>query len=397
MPAGGPPRPDAVRSDAAMDLTLSDEHEALVRMVHEFAIREVAPAAAAIDRDARFPAELVARMAELGLMGIEVPVEYGGSGLDTIAYVLAMEEVSAACASTGVIMSVNNSLVCDPLAKFATEEQKQRWLVPLASGAKLGCFMLSEPEAGSDAAAQRTVAIPDGDGYVIDGIKNWITNGPQADYGILFTMTDRAAGHRGITAFVIDMNAPGVRRGHKDDKLGIRGSHSSQVFFDEHRVPAEQMLGKVGEGFKVAMSTLDCGRIGIAAQALGIARASFETAAAYACVRKTFGKRVIDHQAMGFMLADMETELEAARLLTLRAAASKMAGRRHTAESSMAKLYASETANRLAKSAIQIHGGNGYVTEFPVERFYRDAKITEIYEGTSEIQRLVIAADLLRA
>jgi butyryl-CoA dehydrogenase len=380
-----------------MDLTLSDEHEALVRMVHEFAVREVAPVAAAIDRDARFPAELVARMAELGLMGIEVPVEYGGSGLDTIAYVLAMEEISAACASTGVIMSVNNSLVCDPLVKFANAEQKTRWLVPLASGEKLGCFMLSEPEAGSDAAAQRTVAVPDGDGFVIDGIKNWITNGPQADFGILFTMTDRAAGHRGITAFVVDMNAPGVRRGHKDDKLGIRGSHSSQVFFDEHRVSADQVLGKVGEGFKVAMSTLDCGRIGIAAQALGIARAAFETAAAYACVRKTFGKRVIDHQAMGFMLADMETELEAARLLTLRAAAAKMAGRRHSAESSMAKLYASETANRLAKHAIQIHGGNGYVTEFPVERFYRDAKITEIYEGTSEIQRLVIAADLLRA
>lgn len=380
-----------------MDLTLSEEHEALVRMVREFAVREVKPAAAEIDRHSRFPSELVARMGELGLMGIEVPVEYGGSGLDSIAYVLAMEEVSAACASTGVIMSVNNSLVCDPLAKFATEAQKQRWLEPLASGRKLGCFMLSEPEAGSDAAAQRTVAVPDGDGWIIDGTKNWITNGPQADTGILFTMTDRAAGHRGITAFVVDLDAPGVTRGHKDDKLGIRGSHSSQVVFEGYRAGPEQLLGKVGEGFKVAMSTLDCGRIGIAAQALGIARAAFETAAAYACVRRTFGKRVIDHQAMGFMLADMETELEAARLLTMRAAAAKMAGRRHSRESSMAKLYASETANRLAKAAIQIHGGNGYVTEFPVERFYRDAKITEIYEGTSEIQRLVIAADLLKA
>ncbi len=380
-----------------MDLTLTDEHDALVRMVREFAEREVKPVAAAIDRDARFPAELVRRMGELGLMGIEVPVELGGSGLDTIAYVLAMEEVSAACASTGVIMSVNNSLVCDPLRKFATPEQQEKWLVPLASGEKLGCFMLSEPEAGSDAAAQKTVAVPDGDGFVIDGIKNWITNGPQADTGILFCMTDKAAGHRGISAFVIDMNAPGVRRGHKDDKLGIRGSHSSQIFFDEHRVGGDQLLGKVGEGFRVAMATLDCGRIGIAAQALGIARASFETAAAYACMRKTFGKRVIDHQAIAFMLADMECELEAARLLTLRAAAAKMAGRRHSRESAMAKLYASEAANRLAKSAIQIHGGNGYVTEFPVERFYRDAKITEIYEGTSEIQRVVIAADMLRA
>jgi butyryl-CoA dehydrogenase len=380
-----------------MDPTLTDEHDALVRVVREFAEREVKPVAAAIDREARFPAELVARMGELGLMGIEVPVEHGGSGLDTIAYVLAMEEVSAACASTGVIMSVNNSLVCDPLRKFGDPEQQQRWLMPLASGEKLGCFMLSEPEAGSDAAAQKTVAISDGDGFVIDGIKNWITNGPQADFGILFAMTDKPAGHRGISAFVIDMNAPGVRRGHKDDKLGIRGSHSSQIFFDEHRVGRDQLLGKVGEGFRIAMATLDCGRIGIAAQALGIARAAFETAAAYACMRKTFGKRVIDHQAIAFMLADMETELDAARLLTLRAAAAKVAGRRHTRESAMAKLYASECANRLAKAAIQIHGGNGYVTEFPVERFYRDAKITEIYEGTSEIQRVVIAADMLRA
>ncbi|HWB80502.1 MAG TPA: acyl-CoA dehydrogenase family protein [Nannocystaceae bacterium] len=380
-----------------MDLQLTAEHDALVRMVREFAEREVKPLAAAIDRDARFPKELVARMAELGLMGIEVPVEQGGSGLDTIAYVLAMEEISAACASTGVIMSVNNSLVCDPLRKFATPEQQEKWLVPLASGEKLGCFMLSEPEAGSDAAAQKTVAIPDGDGFVIDGIKNWITNGPQADTGILFAMTDKAAGHRGISAFVVDMNGKGIRRGHKDDKLGIRASHSSQIFFDEHRVGKDQLLGRVGEGFKVAMSTLDCGRIGIAAQALGIARASFETAAAYACVRKTFGKRVVDHQAIAFMLADMECELEAARLLTLRAAAAKMAGQRHSRESAMAKLYASECANRLAKAAIQIHGGNGYVTEFPVERFYRDAKITEIYEGTSEIQRVVIAADMLRA
>ncbi len=380
-----------------MDLTLTPEHEALVAMVREFAARDVKPIAAQLDREARFPAELVAKMGQLGLMGIEVPVELGGSGLDPIAYVLAMEEVSAACASTGVIMSVNNSLVCDPLLKFADEAQKQRWLVPLASGERLGCFMLSEPEAGSDAAAQKTTATADGDGWVIDGTKNWITNGPQADTGILFCMTDRSAGHRGISAFIIDMNAPGVRRGHKDDKLGIRGSHSSQIMFDEHRVGRDQLLGKVGEGFKIAMATLDCGRIGIAAQALGIARAAFEAAAGYACVRRTFGKRVVDHQAIGFQLADMESELEAARLLTLRAAAMKHAGQRHSRESAMAKLYASEVANRLAKAAIQIHGGNGYVTEFPVERHYRDAKITEIYEGTSEIQRVVIAADLLRA
>jgi butyryl-CoA dehydrogenase len=380
-----------------MDLSLSDEQEALLRMVKEFADREVRPVAAALDKEARFPAELVKRMAELGLMGIEVCVDHGGSGLDTLAYVLAMEEISAACASTGVIMSVNNSLVCDPLAKFGSEAQKQQWLVPLASGERLGCFMLSEPEAGSDAAAQKTIATRDGDDYVINGTKNWITNGPQADTGILFTMTAPELGHKGITAFVVDMHAEGVRRGQKDDKLGIRASHSCQVFCDDHRVPASQRLGDEGHGFKVAMATLDCGRIGIAAQALGIARAAFEAAASYACERKTFGKRVIDHQAIAFMLADMDVEIEAARLLTWRAAAAKMAGQRHTTHSAMAKLYASEVANKVAKNAIQVHGGNGYVTEYPVERHYRDAKITEIYEGTSEIQRLVIANGLIRS
>ncbi len=380
-----------------MDLSLTDEQEALVRTCREFADREIRPIAGQLDKEARFPAELVARMAELGLMGIEVPIEYGGSGLDTVAYVLAMEEISSACASTGVIMSVNNSLVCDPLSKWGTPEQKERWLVPLASGEKLGCFMLSEPEAGSDAAAQKTVARRDGDGWVIDGTKNWITNGPQADVGILMCMTQPELGHRGISSFIIDMREPGVRCGHKDDKLGIRASHSCQVFFDGHRVGPDRLLGGEGAGFKVAMSTLDCGRIGIAAQALGIARGAFEAAARYACDRRTFGKRIIDHQAVAFMLADMEIELEAARLLTLRAAVAKQTGKRHTVESSMAKLYASEVANKIAKDAIQVHGGNGYVTEYPVERFFRDAKITEIYEGTSEIQRLVIAGQLLKS
>lgn len=379
-----------------MDLSFSDEHDALLRMVREFAEREVKPVASKNDQEARFPADLVARMAELGLMGVDVPVEYGGSGLDAVAYVLAIEEISAACASTGVIMSVNNSLVCDPLAKFGTEEQKKKWLEPLALGEKLGCFMLSEPEAGSDAAAQKTVATPDGDEFVINGTKNWITNGPQADTGILFTMTDKSQGHRGITAFVVDMNGKGVRRGSKDDKLGIRASHSCQVFFDDHRVGADQVLGEVGQGFKVAMSTLDCGRIGIAAQALGIAKGAFEAAAAYACDRKTFGKPIIGHQAVAFMLADMETELEAARLLTLRAATLKHQGVRHSKESAMAKLMAAEAAMKIARNAIQVHGGNGYVTEYPVERYYRDAKITEIYEGTSEIQRIVVASAMLR-
>ena len=379
-----------------MDLSLTEEQEALQKMVREFAAREVKPLAAELDREARFPRELVKRMAELGLLGIEVPEAYGGSALDPISYVIAMEEVSAACASTGVVMSVNNSLVCDPLLKFATDAQKQKGLTPLARGDKLGWFMLSEPNAGSDAAAQKTTAVRDGDGWVINGVKNWITNGPQADTGILFTMTDPERGNSGITAFVVDMHGEGVSRGPKDDKLGIRASHSCQIFFTDHRVSDDQILGQVGGGFKVAMATLDCGRIGIAAQALGIARAAFEAAAEYALDRKTFGRRIIDHQAIAFMLADMQVGIDAARLLTYRAANLKARGQRHSIESAMAKLFASETANRVAKDAIQVFGGNGYVTEYPVERHFRDAKITEIYEGTSEIQRIVIAAGLLR-
>lgn len=380
-----------------MDFGFTEEHEALRRMVREFGQRHIKPIAGQIDKEARYPAEIVKMMAEQGLMGIEVPVEQGGSGLDTVAYVIAIEELSAACASCGVIASVNNSLVCDPLRKFGSAAQHEEWLAPLASGEKLGCFMLSEPEAGSDAAAQTTVATRDGDDWIINGTKNWITNGPQADTGILITMNDRSAGHKGITAFVVDMNAPGIRRGPKDDKLGIRASHSCQVFFEECKVSDAQRLGEIGAGFKVAMSTLDCGRIGIAAQALGIARAAFEASAEYACDRKAFGKRIIDHQAVGFMLADMDVEIDAARMLTYRAAWAKEAGQRHTRESAMAKLMASEVANKVAKNGLQIFGGNGYVSEYPAERHYRDAKITEIYEGTSEIQRVVIAANVLKA
>jgi butyryl-CoA dehydrogenase len=380
-----------------MDFDFSEDHEAIRKTAREFASRSVAPIAAEIDKQARFPSELVDEMGRLGLLGIEVEHEWDGAGLDPIAYVLAMEEVSAACASTGVIMSVNNSLVCDPLRKWANDAQKDQWLRPLATGARLGCFMLSEPEAGSDAAAQKTVAEPKGDGFVINGVKNWITNGPQADVGILMCMTDKAKGHRGISSFIIDMHAEGVSRGHKDDKLGIRASHSCQVFFTDHYVGREQLIGEVGDGFKVAMSTLDCGRIGIAAQALGIARAAFEAAARYSTERKTFGKPISSHQAISFMLADMATEIDAARLLTYRAAWLKATGQRHSTESAMCKLMASEVANRVAKNAVQIFGGNGYVTEYPAERHYRDAKITEIYEGTSEIQRIVIASNIIKA
>jgi len=377
-----------------MQFTPTEDQLAVQTTAREFATTEVLPKAAEIDREHRHPAELVKRMAELGFLGIAVPEEYGGSGLDNVSYALAMEEVSRACASTGVIMSVNNSLVCDPIYRFGTDAQKREWLTPLASGKLLGCFALSEPEAGSDAAAQKTTATKDGDAWVISGTKNWITNGPVADVCVLFTMNDKAAGHKGITAFILPMKTKGVRVGQPDDKLGIRGSKSSQIFLDEVRLSDAHRLHDVGAGFRVAMSTLDGGRIGIAAQALGIARAALEDALAYAQQRRTFGKPIAQHQAIQFKLADMATEIDAARLLTLRAAWLKDKKLPYGKEAAMAKLFASDVANKAAREAIQIFGGNGYVTEYPVERHFRDAKITEIYEGTSEIQRMVIAGYL---
>ncbi len=379
-----------------MDFALTEEQQLLQKTARDFAKSEVLPQAAAIDRDHRHPKELVAKMAELGLLGISVPEQYGGAGMDNVGYVLAMEEISRACASTGVIMSVNNSLVCDPILRFGNEEQKKQYLVPLASGQKLGCFALSEPEAGSDAAAQRTVAVRDGDSYVIQGTKNWITNGPVSDIMVLMCMTAQEKGHRGISAFIVPMDTPGVRCGPPDDKLGIRGSKSCQVFLDDARLPAANMLGSEGDGFKVAMSTLDGGRIGIAAQAIGIARACVEDALDYALQRKTFGKPIVQHQAIQFKLADMATETDAARLLALRAANLKDKKQPFGKAAAMAKLFASDIANKAAREAVQIFGGNGYVTEYPVERHLRDAKITEIYEGTSEIQRLVIANYLIK-
>ncbi|MBX3161291.1 MAG: acyl-CoA dehydrogenase [Deltaproteobacteria bacterium] len=380
-----------------MDFSLTDEQLAVQKLARDFATNEVLPKAAEIDREHRHPAELVKRMGDLGFLGIAIPLAHQGAGFDHVSYALAMEEVSRACASTGVIMSVNNSLVCDPIFRFGTDAQKAKWLVPLAQGHLLGCFALSEPEAGSDAAAQRTTATRDGDDWVISGTKNWITNGPVADVCVLFTMNDRAAGHKGITAFILPMTTKGVRCGAPDDKLGIRGSKSSQIFLDDVRLSNDHLLGEVGGGFKVAMSTLDGGRIGIAAQAVGIARAALEDALAYAQQRRTFGKPIAQHQAIQFKLADMATEIDAARLLTLRAAWLKDHKLPYGMEASMAKLYASDIANKAAREAIQIFGGNGYVTEFPVERHFRDAKITEIYEGTSEIQRLVIAGHLAKA
>ena len=379
-----------------MQFELTEEQQAVHKTARDFATNEVLPKAAEIDREHRHPAELVKRMAELGFLGIAIPEQYGGSGFDHVSYALAMEEVSRACASTGVIMSVNNSLVCDPINRFGTEEQKTEWLKPLASGKLLGCFALSEPEAGSDAGAQKTVAVQDGDGWLINGTKNWITNGPVADVCVLFAMNDKEKQHRGISCFILPMKTKGVRTGPPDDKLGIRGSKSSQIYLDEVRLPNSALLGEVGGGFKVAMSTLDGGRIGIAAQAVGIARAALEDSLAYAQQRRSFGKPIAQHQAIQFKLADMATEIDAARLLTLRAAWLKDNKHPYGKEAAMAKLYASDVANKAAREAIQIFGGNGYVTEYPVERHFRDAKITEIYEGTSEIQRIVIAGYLAK-
>jgi butyryl-CoA dehydrogenase len=338
----------------------------------------------------------VNKAVELGLSGVAVPSEWGGAGMDNVSYALAIEEISRGCASVGVTLSVNNSLYCDPVLKYGTDAQKEKWLKPFASGERLGCFGLTEPQAGSDAAEQRTTAVRRGDRYLVNGTKNWITNGPVADAMVLFTMTDLSKGTKGITAFVVDTKTPGFLVQKADEKLGICASPSCTIFFENIELPLENRLGQEGEGFKIAMSTLDGGRIGIAAQAIGIGMAAFEEARDYAKIRKTFDVPIIQHQAIQFMLADMITELEAARLLTLRAATLKDAGVRHSRESSMAKLYASEAANRVADKAVQIHGGMGYSKELDVERHFRDARITEIYEGTSEIQRLVISNALLK-
>ncbi|MCB9667523.1 MAG: acyl-CoA dehydrogenase [Myxococcales bacterium] len=379
-----------------MDTSLTDEQRLIQDTVREFAEREVAPRAKQLDAESMWPAALIDGLAKLGLMGMTVPEAWGGSGVDHISYAIAVEEISRACASLGVIMSVNNSLACAPLAAHGTDAQKEKYLKPLASGEKLGCFGLTEPASGSDASHMETVAHKDGDGWVISGSKNWITNGPHADVIIVFAATDRQAGPRGITAFVVSTDAKGFGRETPDSKLGIHAAHSCTVFFDQCRIPTTHQLGEEGEGFKIAMATLDGGRIGIAAQALGIARAAFEKARDYAKERKAFGEPIANKQAIQFMLADMATEIEAARLLVQRAAWLKDQGQRHTSEAAVAKLFASEMATRVSHKALQIHGGYGYSTDYDVERHYRDARITEIYEGTSEIMRIVIAARALR-
>ncbi len=384
-----------------MDLQLSEEHKLIRDMARDFAQKEIAPIAAEIDEEGRFPTETVKKMGELGFMGIEIPEEYGGTGMDTLSYVLAMIEISKVCASHGVIMSVNNSLVCHGLYHFGTERQKQEFLIPLASGEKLGAYSLTEPQAGSDPANMRCSAEydPATDEYVINGTKAWVTSGPNADYIILFAVTDKSKGHRGISAFVVDTKLPGFSPGKVEPKLGIRASHTSELIFENYRLPAWHRLGEEGQGFKIALSILDAGRIGIASQAIGIAEAAYEAARDYAKEREQFGQPIANFQAIQWMLADMKTRIEASRLLTYQAALAKeeakKTGARYTLPAAMAKLFASETAMWVTTKAVQIFGGNGYSKEYPVERYFRDAKITEIYEGTSEIQRLVIARNIL--
>jgi alkylation response protein AidB-like acyl-CoA dehydrogenase len=378
------------------DLALTAEQELAQRTARAFARDKVLPRAREIDEQGRVPRELLAEMASLGFLGIYAPESYGGAGLDALSYALVSEEINRACASTGVVMSSHVSLVVDPLLHHANDDQKERFLRPLATGEKLGCFALSEPASGSDAAAMRTSARRDGDAWVLNGTKNFITNGASADVAIVFAQTDPKARHRGIAAFVVEKGTPGFSVGKLEHKLGIRGSDTAQLVFQECRVPAADLLGDVGEGLRIALSTLDGGRISIAAQAVGIARACLEDSLAYAKEREAFGKKIVEFQAIQWKLADMATEIDAARLLVWRAAALKDGGEDHILAAAQAKLFASDVAVRAARECVQIFGGYGYLTDFPAERHYRDAKITEIYEGTSEIMNLVIAEEILK-
>jgi len=378
------------------DLTLSEEQELVQRTARDFAREKVLPRAREIDEQGKVPKELLAEMASLGFLGIYVPESYGGAGLDALSYALVTEEINRACASTGVVMSSHVSLVVDPLLHYGSDAQKDRFLRPLASGEKLGCFALSEPASGSDAAAMRTSARRDGDAWVLNGTKNFITNGASADITLVFAQTDAPAKHRGIAAFLVEKGTRGFSVGKLEHKLGIRGSDTAQLVFQDCRVPAANLLGEVGEGFKIALSTLDGGRISIAAQAVGIARACLEDSLAYAKEREAFGKKIVEFQAIQWKLADMATEIDAARLLVWRAATLKDRGEDHILAAAQAKLFASDVAVRAARECVQIFGGYGYLTDFPAERHYRDAKITEIYEGTSEIMNLVIAQEILK-
>ena len=379
----------------SMLFSLSEEHKMIRDAARDFAQNEIAPIAAEFDESGEFPHATIKKMGGMGFMGIEIPEEYGGAGMDTLAYVLALEEICKADAAHGVIMSVNNSLYCHGIMKFGTEEQKKKFITPVASGKSIGAYSLTEPQSGSDAGTMLSRARRDGDSYVLNGRKSWVTSGPVADYYVVFMMTDPEKRQKGISAFLVEAGTPGLTRGKKEPKLGIRASATSELIFENCRVPAANRLGEEGDGFKIAMTVLDAGRVGIAAQALGIAEAAYEAARRYAVEREAFGQPIGAFQGTGFKIADMKTRIEASRLLTYNAALakekSKQDGSRYSLEASMAKLFASETAMYVTHQAVQIHGGMGYSKELPLERYFRDAKITEIYEGTSEIQRLVIS------
>jgi butyryl-CoA dehydrogenase len=380
-----------------VNLDLTEEQQLLQRSVREFAEAEVKPHAKEIDETGRFPRDTFEKAAQLGLTGVAVPENYGGAGMDHVSYAIVIEEISRVCASTGTILSVQNSLYCDPILRFGTDEQKQKFLVPYARGEKIGCYALTEPQAGSNAAALRTKAERKGDAYVINGTKAWITNGGAADAALVYVNTQPEKGEKGITALIVEKGTRGFAVGKEEKKLGVHATACTELSFADCEVPVGNRIGNEGEGYKIALSTLDGGRIGIAAQATGIAQGAFEAALSYAQQRQAFGHPIADFQAIQFMLADMATELDAARLLARRAAWKQDSGARFTMEASIAKLFASEMSTRVTHKAIQIHGGYGYSREYPVERNYRDARITEIYEGTSEIQRLVISASVLKA
>lgn len=379
-----------------MNFELTEEQQAVRAAARDFAQNVLKPGVIERDNEQRFPKEEIKQLAELGFMGMMVDPKYGGSGMDTVSYVLAMEEISKVDASTSVCMSVNNSLVCWGLEKFGTEEQKQKYLVPLAKGEKIGAFCLSEPEAGSDATSQRTIAEDKGDYYLLNGTKNWITNGNTASIYLVIAQTDVDKGPKGINCLIVERDMEGFVVGPKEDKLGIRGSDTHSLMFQDVKVPKENRIGEDGFGFKFAMKTLSGGRIGIASQALGIASGAYELALAYSKERKAFGKPISDHQAIAFKLADMATQIEAARLLCLKAAVQKDNGENFDLAGSMAKLFASQVAMDVTVEAVQVHGGYGYVKEYHVERLMRDAKITQIYEGTSEVQKIVISRTVLR-
>ncbi len=379
-----------------MDLELTVEQKILQRNVREFAEAEVKPVAKELDETGRYPRDILQKAAALGLTGITVPERYGGAGMDHICYAIAIEEIARACASTAVILSVQNSLYCAALEHFGTEEQKQKFLVPFARGEKIGSYALTEPQAGSNAAALTTKAVRRGDRYVVNGTKAWITSGGVSDATVVFVNTQPEKGEKGITALVIEKGMPGFAAGKEEKKLGIHATACCELVFTDCEVPAANRLGSEGEGYKVALATLDGGRIGIASQAIGIAQGAFDAALAYARARQAFGRPIAEFQAIQFMLSDMATEIDAARLLARRAASKQHSGARFSMEAAMAKLFASEMATRVAHHAIQIHGANGYSREYPVERAYRDARVTEIYEGTSEIQRLIIASWALK-